>query len=150
MKLAEALQERADLNRKIEQLKARLNNNCLVQEGETPAENPEELLDELNSSALRLEELMAKINLTNCTTKINGTSLTELIAKKDRLSLQLQAYREIINEFSRTAYRARGSEIKILPAVKVSELQKKSDELSKELRITDNILQENNWKTELI
>ena len=150
MKLAEALQERADLNRKIEQLKARLSNNCLVQEGETPAENPEELLDELNSSALRLEELMAKINLTNSTTKINGTSLTELIAKKDRLSLQLQAYREIINESSRTAYRARGSEIKILPAVKVSELQKKSDELSKELRLTDNLLQENNWKTELI
>ncbi len=33
MKLAEALQERADLNRKIEQLKSRLNNNVLVQEG---------------------------------------------------------------------------------------------------------------------
>ncbi len=35
MKLAEALQERADLNRKIEQLKSRLNNNVLVQEGGT-------------------------------------------------------------------------------------------------------------------
>lgn len=33
MKLAEALQERADINRNIEQLKNRLNNNVLVQEG---------------------------------------------------------------------------------------------------------------------
>ena len=43
MKLAEALQERADLNRKIEQLNNRLSNNALVQEGEEPAENPEKL-----------------------------------------------------------------------------------------------------------
>ena len=37
MKLAEALQERADLNRQIKQLKDRLRNNAVVQEGETPA-----------------------------------------------------------------------------------------------------------------
>ena len=41
MKLAEALQERADLNRNIERLKVRLNNNVLVQDGEETAENPE-------------------------------------------------------------------------------------------------------------
>ena len=48
MKLAEALQERADINRNIEQLKYRLNNNVLVQEGEKPAENPEKLKLELD------------------------------------------------------------------------------------------------------
>ena len=40
MKLAEALQERADLNKKISDLRGRLNQNSLVQEGETPNENP--------------------------------------------------------------------------------------------------------------
>ena len=40
MKLAEALQERADLNRKIEQLSDRLEANVLVQEGEVPLEDP--------------------------------------------------------------------------------------------------------------
>ena len=49
MKLAEALQERADINRKIEQLKSRLNNNVLVQEGEQPAEDPEKLKQELDA-----------------------------------------------------------------------------------------------------
>ena len=43
MKLAEALQERADLNRNIEQLKNRLSSNALVQEGEQPVECPENL-----------------------------------------------------------------------------------------------------------
>ena len=39
MKLAEALQERADLNRKIAQLRQRIAKNVLVQEGELPAED---------------------------------------------------------------------------------------------------------------
>ena len=47
MKLAEALQERADINRSIEQLNSRLNNNILVQEGEKPAEDPMKLKNEL-------------------------------------------------------------------------------------------------------
>ena len=38
MKLAEALQERADLNSKINELRCRLGNNATVQEGEAPAE----------------------------------------------------------------------------------------------------------------
>ena len=38
MKLAEALQERADLNCKIEELRKRINLSLLVQEGEEPPE----------------------------------------------------------------------------------------------------------------
>ena len=48
MKLAEALQERADLNRRIQQLQQRLSSNAVVQEGEQPAEAPSELLAELD------------------------------------------------------------------------------------------------------
>ena len=65
MKLAVALQERADLNRQIEQLQARLYNNAVGQEGEKPAEDPQELMDQLDRAAARLEELMAAINLAN-------------------------------------------------------------------------------------
>lgn len=57
MKLAEALQERADLNRTIQQLKERLDNNVLVQEGEQPAEQPERLKQELDAAIQRLEYL---------------------------------------------------------------------------------------------
>lgn len=72
MKLAEALQERADLNRTIQQLKERLDNNVLVQEGEQPAEQPERLKQELDAAIQRLEYLMARINHTNCQTCVGG------------------------------------------------------------------------------
>ncbi|MBQ9251399.1 MAG: hypothetical protein IJ188_05930 [Clostridia bacterium] len=48
MKLAEALQERADLNRTIKELRDRLDRVVLVQEGEKPVEDPVELLSELD------------------------------------------------------------------------------------------------------
>ena len=87
MKLAEALQERADLNRKITSLRGRLENVVLVQEGEEPVENPRELLGELDESVARLEYLMAAINHTNDVTEADGMTLTQLIAKKDALML---------------------------------------------------------------
>ena len=48
MKLAEALQERADLNKKIQQLQQRINSNVLVQEGEKSQEDPQALMKELD------------------------------------------------------------------------------------------------------
>ena len=62
MKLATALAERADLQRRIAELSGRLNSNAKVQEGETPAEDPATLIQELNSCIERLEELMSRIN----------------------------------------------------------------------------------------
>lgn len=147
MKLAEALQERADINRNIEQLKKRLNNNVLVQEGEQTAEDPEKLKQELDNSLERLTYLIAHINQTNCETKIDGETLTELIAKKDTLLLKLSVYKDIVYSGSQTSYRARNTEIKIKSAISVSGWQTEIDRLSKELRLLDNKLQETNWNT---
>ncbi len=150
MKLAEALQERADLNRNIEQLKDRLVHNALVQEGELPAESPEKLKQELDAAILRLSYLIAHINETNCKTFVDGKSLTEIIAKKDALSVKIYTYKDIVYAGSQTAYRARNSEIKIKSAISVTDWQSEIDKMSKELRLLDNTLQESNWKTELM
>ncbi len=150
MKLAEALQERADLNRRIEQLRYRLNNNVLVQEGEKPLEDPAALLEELESSFTRLEWLIARINLTNCAVKVEGRSLTELIARRDVLSLRADAYRRLVEEASQNTHRATRTEIKILPAVDVPALQKLADDASRELRLLDNTLQATNWTANLM
>lgn len=150
MKLAEALQERADLNRRIEQLRYRLNNNVLVQEGEKPLENPAALLEELESSFTRLEWLIARINLTNCAVKVEGRSLTELIARRDVLSLRAEAYRRLVEEASQNTHRATRTEIKILSAVDVPALQRQADDASRELRLLDNTLQATNWTADLM
>ena len=150
MKLAEALQERADLNRRIEQLRYRLNNNVLVQEGEKPLEDPAALLEELESSFTRLEWLIARINLTNCAVKVEGRSLTELIARRDVLSLRAEAYRRLVEEASQNTPRATRTEIKILSAVDVPALQRQADDASRELRLLDNTLQATNWTADLM
>jgi len=72
MKLAEALQERADLNKKISDLRGRLNQNSLVQEGERPNEDPTVLMQELEAAIARLQQLIKDINLTNCATIVEG------------------------------------------------------------------------------
>lgn len=150
MKLAEALQERADLNVKIEQLRIRLQNNALVQEGEKTAEDPAELLDELDRSVDMLRELMTRINMTNCSTVQDGVTITEMIAKRDALAIKIRSYRDLVSVASGTARRAMHTEIKVFSAVDVKSLQKKIDEMSKELRLTDNCIQSLNWQTELI
>jgi SMC interacting uncharacterized protein involved in chromosome segregation len=150
MKLAEALQERADLNRRIEQLRYRLSMNATVQEGEKPAEEPAELIKELDACVARLGELIARINLTNAKIEIEGKTLTELIAKRDTLTVKLGAYRDLVSGASNVVSRATRSEIKILPTVNVKKLQKQVDDMSKELRLTDNAIQQANWVNELM
>ena len=149
MKLAEALQERADLNRRVEQLRSRLVDNAMVQEGEAPAEDPQELMAQLDRDLARLEELMAAINAANCRTVVEGKTLTQIIARKDCLRLQLEAYRSLAQTASQITHRATRSEIRILSTVAVKTLQAKLDAMSKELRLLDNCLQQANWTTEL-
>ena len=144
------MQERADLNRRIEQLRYRLSNNVLVQEGEKPLEDPAALLEELESSFTRLEWLIARINLTNCAVKVEGRSLTELIARRDVLSLRAEAYRRLVEEASQNTHRATRTEIKILSAVDVPALQRQADDASRELRLLDNTLQATNWTADLM
>lgn len=150
MKLAEALQERADLDRRVQQLQPRLENNAMVQEGEPPAEDPAELLAELDGCVGALEQIVARINLTNCRTTVEGKSLTQLLARRDALKLKLSAYRSLAQSASHLGHRGMRSEIKWLSTVNVRELQKRVDQLAKELRALDNAIQAANWATELI
>ncbi len=150
MKLAEALQERADLNRRIQQLRERLQNNAIVQEGEKPAEDPKALVRELDGCVDSLETLIARINLTNCQTVVEGRSLTQLIARRDALTLKLGAYRDLASAASQIGRRAARSEIKLLSTVDVQALQKQVDDMSRDLRLLDNQIQQANWTTELL
>ena len=150
MKLAEALQERADLNKKISDLRGRLNQNSLVQEGEIPNEDPNVLMQELETAIARLQQLIKDINLTNCETIVEGRSLTQIIAEKDGAIMRLSAYRELADSASSINYRTRGSEIKMVTTVNVNELQKTADKISREIRTLDNLLQYTNWTVDLI
>ncbi len=150
MKLATALSTRADLQGRLNELETRLVSNAKVQEGEKPDENPMELIAEKDRIIEELESLISKINLTNSKTEAGGMTITELLAKRDCLKLDIKIMRNFLNGASSKINRLTRSEIVIKSTVNVAELQKKVDALSKELRETDEKIQELNWTTELI
>ena len=149
MKLAEALQLRGDLQKRMHQLSQRLLMNTTCQEGEKPAEDPVALLAEFNDCAAQLEDMMARINRTNSETMTAEGILTELLARRDCLKLQVQTYRDFLQAASDLRSRATRSEIRILSSVDVPVYRKQADDLARRLRELDNVIQAANWSTEL-
>ena len=150
MKLAEGLILRADQQKHMEQLRQRLSDNALTQEGEKPAEDPRELLQELSRCAEQLQTLVARINLTNAATRKEGKTLTELLANREILSLQVSILRSTLEAASRKVQRGTHSEVKILSTLDVPALRKELDHMSQDLRKLDTTIQEANWLTELM
>ena len=144
MKLANALSQRAELQTCIRQLEERLNNNAQVQEGEESAEDPMELLRELDEDYAQLEALIARINRTNSVTLVDGVPLSDLLARRDCMTGRLGILRGFLSSASSLVNRRTVGEIRI------RELQKQVDRDAKALRELDETIQEKNWTTELI
>ncbi|MBO4569435.1 MAG: DIP1984 family protein [Candidatus Methanomethylophilaceae archaeon] len=151
MKLAEALKMRADLDIRLRQLGTRLSNNSKVQEGDSPSEDPVALLAELDEVTRTMEDLIRRINITNSRTIAkDGSTLTALLARRDVLTRKCETLQSFLNDASNRTERRASSDIRIKSTVDVKDLRKKVDAISKEIRETDNAIQELNWTTELI
>ncbi len=150
MKLATALLERANIQNRIQELSIRLNNNSKVQDGDVPSEDPKVLLKELNDNFKELESLISKINHTNDITIVEkDKTIADYIARRDCLKQKISILRSFLDNASEKVNRYSKTEIKITSTVKVSELQKEIDSLSKELRLVDEKIQQANWTTEI-
>jgi hypothetical protein len=149
-KLAEALILRADCQKRFEQLKARLLRNARVQEGDEPAENPRELLAELERVARELADLVKRINLTNSVTAFGeGRTLTDALAEREALGRRFRLYTELAAAASTSQDRYTRTEVKYVSTVEVADVQRQADVLAREFRVLDARLQELNWRTEL-
>lgn len=150
MKLAEALSIRKDLQKRIQQLEQRIKSNVKVQEDDEPLEDPNELMKELHSCLVQLEELIARINLTNINTKnAEGLSITQLIAKKDTLTMRIGILRNIYSEATNIVNRYSSSELRIECVIDAKQLSKQIDDYSGRLRKLDIEIQSLNFLTEL-
>ena len=149
-KLAEALILRADTQKRFEQLKARLLRNAKVQEGERPSENPQELLVELERVADHLTALIQQINRTNSQTELgNSRSLSDGLAERDVLKMKHSTYSALAQSAAEMKFRYGRSEVKILSAVDVAEVQKQADAYARQYRELDAQIQGLNWQTDL-
>jgi len=99
LKLAEALNIRADLQRRSHQLKERILRNAKIQVDEKPAEDPNELLAELEHVNAELVGLVKSINRTNCNIVFGDNQLlSDILSERDYLSKKIELYRELANK----------------------------------------------------
>src|SRR4051812_28995397 len=106
MKLAEGLILRGDYQKRLAQLKQRLLPVVRIQEGEEPAEKPQDLLAELERISIGLTQLIQRINRTNSATILeSGLSLSDGLAERDILSERHTIYRELAQAASITQQR---------------------------------------------
>ena len=141
MKLAEALSNRADLQRRISQLKGRLKDSAKVQEGDTPAEDVETLFLELDSCLEYQEKLVNQITYTNMQNMQYGENLTRMLAKSASLSARVSLMREVLKHVTETETRYGRNEIRYIRTVDVANLRKDTDSYCKQLRELDNLIQ---------
>lgn len=154
MKLAEALAERADAARRVEQLRARIVANARYQEGEEPAEDANALLTEVGAVLDELQVLISRINRTNAGAEIEpGVTVTDALARRDVLRMR---HSVISSAADAAAGRDHGgfvrqlrSELKMLTALPVAELRLQADELARQIRELDIRIQRRNWEVDL-
>ncbi len=151
MKLSEALALRADLHKRVQQMQQRLRLSAVVQEGESPPENPGVLFAELDSMLRELQDLIARINQTNLQAVLpNGRSLTQALAERDVLRLRLSILRPLAQRASERSDRYSRTEIRNIATIDVGEMRRDIDRLSKQYRELDTAIQGVNWSVELL
>lgn len=155
VKLAEALAERADAVRRVEQLRARIVGSARYQEGESPAEDASTLLTEVGEVLDRLQSMIGRINRTNAVTMVGAVTMTEALARRDVLRLRhavLIAAADAAAGRDQRGMQVRQlrSELKMLPALPVAQLRSEADVVARDLRDLDVQIQRTNWEADLL
>nr|WP_237462797.1 DIP1984 family protein [Leucobacter chromiireducens] len=173
VKLAEALALRADTQKRIAQLRARIVANARYQEGEEPSEDAKALLAEAALAVGELEQLVRSINATNSAievalptaptrssggrrreagaTEAKTVTMTDALALRDSLRMRHAILVEAAEAAQGSgAYRQMRSELRELSALEVPTLRTQADALARELRELDARVQQANWAHELL
>ena len=150
MKLAEALSLRKDLETRISKIKDRLENVVRIQEGDQPAEDPQELIGELDRCLTQLEHLIYSINVTNMQiVTADGQTMTKLLAERDILKKRIDVLRHTFNEATNSGSRYR-NEIRYVTTIEVKPLRQQLDKFAQQYRQLDMKIQELNFTNDLV
>jgi hypothetical protein len=155
MLLAEALALRADQQKLLKELTSRIEDNARIPEGARPDEDPVALLERAAAVAGEWTMLVQRINRTNAGTVVDaevGTTVTDLIAERDRAQRMTQLYRAAAQAGTRGRGRgwlSREVDSPTKAAVDVTALQAEADTWAARYREVDVRLQQLNWSTDL-
>jgi hypothetical protein len=152
MKLAEALIERVELQRKNSELVDEIMDNVHLPDCDEPTIVPEELIRRYDANMTRLNELVRRINKTNCFTEMsNGRTLVDAIAKRDCLISRIAEYSYSCFLLAPFLLRSEKKEkVKYVRHADLKTLKRKLSHLSQELRKLDTAIQAKNRSVELL
>ncbi|MBF0327877.1 MAG: DIP1984 family protein [Nitrospirae bacterium] len=150
MRLAELLNERKSVKTEIKNLKERLRLAAKMQEGDSiPAESPDELKETLIGLYGRLSEIIIKINRANIENLVEGRTIMELIAERDKSLGIAELLHGLAESATPKSERFSRNEIRYVSAVVVQSVRKEADSYSKAAREIDNKIQAANWSIEV-
>ena len=151
MKLAEALNGRKDLETRISQIRKLLGNTVKVQEGDSPTEDPEVLMSELECCLVKLERYIYDINVTNMQiVDEEGKTMTKLLAERDALKKHIDVLRHTFDQATEAPSRYSRNEIKYVITIDAKSLREKLDQLSQQYRQLDMKMQMLNFSCDLV
>jgi hypothetical protein len=157
MKLAEALAQRSDAKKRLDQLRSRAVACARYQEGEPPSEDAAQLNTEAQGVVDEIEVLVRRINRTNASTELEpGQTITDAIAHRDALGSKhkvVSAIADSASGDSRDAFGLRRqlrSELRYVTDLPVPVLRQDADDLARQYRELDIALQAANWATDLL
>ncbi len=150
MKLAEALLLRSDLQKKTEALKTRILKNSVVQEGEEPSEDPNDLLRQVDTVIAELEALIFAVNAANFQERTSGDrTLTSALAEREALIARHAILTAAAASAVKPPDRYGVKEIRWVKTVDVGSLQTAADDLSRRIREVNAEIQETNWRVDI-
>jgi len=150
MKLAEALLIRADQKKKILSLRERITQNALVQEGNQPREDISRLIRECFDVIAEEKALVLRIDIANAGGKLlDGQPLPQALAEREMLKQRHAVLKQAVDATHKEKDRYSPRELKWLPQIDVSSIQKQMEDLAVKIRDLNARIQQANWNIEL-
>ncbi|GAB2748583.1 DIP1984 family protein [Melaminivora jejuensis] len=150
MQLAEALLIRADQNKKILSLRARIAHNALAQEGDAPQEDVAALLAECFAVIEQQRLLVQRINAANASARLpDGRPLAQVLGEREALAQRHAVLTQAVEATRQDTDRYSMREIKWVPQLDVPATQRQIEDLARQLRELNIRLQEANWQVTL-
>lgn len=155
MLIAEALRERADIQRQLKSLRDRIVASARHTEGEEPIEDARALVEEAEGLTDNLADRIEQINRTNLSTVLqDGRTLTRALADRDALRSRFATLIQAADAAAggRSAFglaRLGRQELRTFPTLDVTALRDRADEVARQIRSLDIAIETINVTTEL-
>lgn len=150
MKLAEALSSRSGLQKDLAWIKDQFSKISRVPEGSKPGEDPQEMLERMETRATEFQNLVAAINRTNISVKDErGRSMTELLAERDALRARQSILTEAYQQATQKEDVYGRQELRYVPTMDIVGLRKRLEVINTQLRELNMLVQRLNWEVDL-